>query len=121
MSDMGMEVVLPPTDLAISVRVKPTRWDGEVEHHQQGQLVSLPTNAVVGPGVAKGELQASYGLNPSGIVIRLTEPGSGLPVFQSFIVLDRPADPNTDAVELSFGVHPVNFPSEPVLGPEDHL
>lgn len=107
------DAVAAPTDLAISARVRLTRWDGTVEHHQQGHLVSVPTNAEIGPdGALRGEFKGSYGFNPSGIVIQLVESGTGLPVFKSFIVLDRPADPNTDSVDLAFGVHAVNFPSE---------
>lgn len=98
-------------DLAISVRVRLTRWDGTVECYQQGFLVGQPLNSVVGPdGMAQGELQGRYAFNPAGIVIELSEPGNGLPVVKGFIMLERPADPNTDQVDLNFGVYPVHFP-----------
>jgi len=104
-----------PLDLAISVRVRLTRWDGTLECYQQGFLVGQPLNSVVGPdGMVQGELQGRYAFNPAGIVIELSEPGNDLPVVKGFILLERPADPNTDQVDLNFGVYPVHLPPHPV-------
>lgn len=114
MADSGIIGSGTPPDLAISVRVRLTRWDGTLECYQQGFLVGQPLNSVVGPdGIAQGELQGRYTFNPAGIVIELSEPGNNLPVVKGFILLERPADPNTDQVDLNFGVYPVHLPPHP--------